>query len=86
MSIELAGTDSTDADSLATTIAEHEPRYSFFRYSFGDSSQEPSPIVFIYTCPSGSKIKERMAYASSRAFAIGIASQEAGIEVAKKVF
>jgi hypothetical protein len=41
--------------------------------------------VFIYTCPSGSKIKERMVYASTKQGFVASAEKEFGIEVAKRV-
>jgi twinfilin-like protein len=44
-----------------------------------------SPILFIYTCPSGSKIKERMLYAASSRSAIQVAEAEAGLKVEKKI-
>jgi twinfilin-like protein len=83
--IELAGTSSSEADGLAGAISDSEPRYSFFRFSHDFEGQSQSPVVFIYTCPSGSKIKERMLYASSRSGMVSAASGEAGLTVAKKV-
>lgn len=84
--IELAGSTDTDADGLATAISSTEPRYSFFRYAHrGESGSEQSPIVFIYTCPSGSKIKERMVYASTKQSFLTAMTSEMGIEIAKKV-
>ena len=80
--IELAGTSSTDAAGLANEISEQEPRYSFFRYSDGG---EESPIIFIYTCPSGSKIKERMLYATSKLIFVKAVEDEAGLNVVKRV-
>lgn len=47
--------------------------------------REQSPIVFIYTCPPGSKVKERMVYACFKKEVMDAASQEGGFEVAKKV-
>lgn len=83
--IELAGTSLTEADALAITISDSEPRYSFFRYSHDFEGQDQQPVVFIYTCPSGSKIKERMLYASSRSGMIAAASSDGGLTIAKKV-
>ncbi|MCJ1385730.1 Twinfilin-1 [Xylographa soralifera] len=83
--IELAGTSKTDPEDLSSHISDSDPRYSFFRYSHEHEGPEQSPIVFIYTCPSGSKIKERMIYASSRAGVIAAAGKEAGVEIAKKL-
>ena len=42
-------------------------------------------VVFIYTCPSGSKIKERMVYASTKQGFLASMSSDMGIEIAKKV-
>ena len=83
--IEVADTSSTEAEGLASSISGTDPRYSFFRYSHDFDGQEQTPIIFIYTCPPGSKIKERMLYASSRAGVIAAAGGDAGLEVTKKV-
>lgn len=84
--IELVGSTDTDADGLAMAISSTEPRYSFFRYSHqGESGTEQSPVVFIYTCPSGSKIKERMVYASTKQSFLAAMTSEIGIQIAKKV-
>lgn len=63
-------------------IAGDAPRYSFYRHATPDGQQ---PIVFIYTCPPASKVKERMVYAASRGFAVYLAEKEAGIPIAKRV-
>lgn len=83
--IELAETGSTDAEGLSSAISATEPRYTFFRYNHALEGSEQSPVVFIYTCPSGSKIKERMVYASTKAGFLAAASSTLGIEIAKKV-
>ncbi|KAI9659418.1 MAG: Twinfilin-1 [Bathelium mastoideum] len=83
--VQLVSTSSVMPDTLAQAISATEPRYSFYRYSEPiPESESANPIVFIYTCPSESKIKERMLYASSRSSVIALASSEAGIEVAKR--
>ena len=81
-----------DIKDLATTISDTEPRYSFFRYRHDvHDGQQPTttttthPIIFIYTCPSGSKVKERMIYASFKGMVLETASVEAGLEIAKRV-
>ena len=85
--IELVGSSDTDADGLAAAISSTEPRYSFFRYSHQveGSEQSPSPIVFIYTCPPASKIKERMVYASTKQSFLAAMSSDLGLDIAKKV-
>ncbi|KAI9691566.1 MAG: Twinfilin-1 [Bathelium mastoideum] len=83
--VQLVSTSSATPDTLTQAISATEPRYSFYRYSEPiPESESANPIVFIYTCPSESKIKERMLYASSRSSVIALASSEAGIEVAKR--
>lgn len=84
-SIELAGTSETDADGLASAISNAEPRFSFFKYTHNLDGSEQSPVVFIYTCPSGSKVKQRMVYATSKAGLVAAAGSELGLEISKKV-
>lgn len=64
------------------TISADEPRYSF--YSAPSSSGEPS-IVFIYTCPSSSKVKERMVYSTGKRTTRIVAERDAGLTVAKSL-
>lgn len=64
--------------SLSSKISDSEPRYTFYHYP-GSTS-----IIFIYTCPSTSSIRQRMLYASSRRSALQLAEME-GLEVAKRV-
>ncbi|KAF1935685.1 twinfilin-1 [Clathrospora elynae] len=66
------------------TVSEHidpkEPRYTFYRHDDAEAS-----IVFISTCPSGAKIRERMLYAASRGNVVSLAQNEGGLKVAKKL-
>lgn len=83
--IELAGTTSISPDLLAGAISGDEPRFSFYRHDHDFEGERQSPIAFIYTCPSGSKIKERMLYASSRANVVEVAGTEAGLLIEKRL-
>ncbi|KAJ9408047.1 hypothetical protein DTO045G8_4225 [Paecilomyces variotii] len=77
--IKLADSDSSVSPaSLSGRLPESSPRYTLYHYPDSDA------IIFIYTCPSGSSIKERMLYASTRRVAIDIAEAE-GLNVAKKI-
>ncbi|CAI6337372.1 unnamed protein product [Periconia digitata] len=79
--LQLAGTSSVSAlSSLASAIDAKEPRFSFYRHTDPEAS-----VVFISTCPSGAKIKERMLYAASRGNVIALAQKEAGLKVAKRI-
>ncbi|KAJ5690681.1 hypothetical protein N7462_005073 [Penicillium macrosclerotiorum] len=67
-----------DAGSVATHISSSSPRYSFYHYPGTDV------VVFVYTCPTGSSIRERMLHASSRRNAISVAEGE-GLKILKKI-
>ncbi|TKX27338.1 cofilin/tropomyosin-type actin-binding protein [Elsinoe australis] len=71
------------AASLKDSISHDEPRYSFFTYTPPGESE--AKIIFLYTCPSGSKIKERMVYASSRISVVKMAENELGLTIAKRL-
>jgi len=84
--IELAATSSTTPASLSSTISSTEPRYSLYKYTHESDDGTPvSSIIFIYTCPTGSKIKERMLYASSSRALANLVEAEAGLKVDKKL-
>jgi len=84
--VDFVSSTTASASDLSTVISSTEPRYSFFKYTYTSSDGSSlSPIVFIYTCPSASKVKERMVYASSRNFTVRIAETEAGLKIAKRL-
>ncbi|QKX58268.1 uncharacterized protein TRUGW13939_05389 [Talaromyces rugulosus] len=77
--VKLASADSSVAPSaVASKLSDSSPRYSFYHYPGSDV------VVFIYTCPSSSSIKEKMLYASTRRMAIRLGELE-GIKVDKKI-
>ncbi|KAI9859449.1 MAG: Twinfilin-1 [Vezdaea acicularis] len=83
--IEYLGKSTIAPEGFADAVSDKEPRYSFFRYQYKVEGKEEVPIVFIYTCPTESKVKERMIYATSRLGITRIVEREAGLEVAKKI-
>ncbi|KAG2173599.1 hypothetical protein INT43_005017, partial [Umbelopsis isabellina] len=82
-SIELDKTETITADELAKTVPADSPRFTFYAYA-GHGSDEAA-FVFIYTCPSSSKLREKMLYSSSRNGVVATAEKEADIKVAKKL-
>ncbi|KAF2652162.1 twinfilin-1 [Lophiostoma macrostomum CBS 122681] len=78
--LQLVSTTSTTPSALSSAIDTAEPRFSFYRHDDAEHS-----IVFISTCPSGARIKERMLYAASRANVISLAQSEGGLKVAKRI-
>ncbi|KFY17748.1 hypothetical protein V492_00416 [Pseudogymnoascus sp. VKM F-4246] len=84
--IELASTSTATLPELSTVISSSEPRFSFFRHSHDVPGGSPTTsIIFIYTCPGASKIKERMLYASSRQGVIAVAEKGAALKIVKKI-
>lgn len=69
------------AGELASHISSTEPRYSIYKYAYGAESA----TIFIYTCPTAAKVKDRMVYASSRRSAEVLAEQGAGLKLDKKI-
>ncbi|KAG9246949.1 hypothetical protein BJ878DRAFT_494918 [Calycina marina] len=84
-SIDLASSTHTDISQLSSTISPTEPRYTFYRYTHDYNGASSSPVLFIYTCPSDSKIKERMLYAASSRSAVAVAESKAGLKIDKKI-
>jgi twinfilin-like protein len=70
---------------LAGHFSAEEPRYGFYKHSYSAVEEAQSAVIFIYTCPSPTKVRDRMIYASSRRSAEMIAERDVGIEIAKKV-
>lgn len=75
--------DGVQPADVAGHISSTEPRYTF--YSHPSGTQAEPKILFIYTCPSGSKIKERMIYSTSKSWTRIVAERDAGIAVTKSL-
>lgn len=78
-----SSTHGVDPTNVASSISTTEPRYSF--YSHPSASSASPAILFIYTCPSGSKIRERMVYSTGKSWTRTVAERDAGIEIAKSL-
>ncbi|CAO3645336.1 unnamed protein product [Mucor hiemalis] len=78
--IDLDSTADVPIGDLKNTISKNAPRFTFYIYQSGVNES----LVFIYTCPSGSKIRERMLYSSSKANVINAAESEVSLKVIKK--
>lgn len=71
--------DGVAVGKVAETISKSEPRFSFY------STEQEGEIVFIYTCPTQSRIKERMVYSTSKSWTRIVAERDAGLVVKKSV-
>jgi twinfilin-like protein len=73
--------DNVSPDMVGKLISPSEPRYSFYSLPNAPMTQ----IVFIYTCPTQSKIKERMIYSTSKSWTRIVAERDAGVAIAKSL-
>jgi len=64
-------------------IPRDSPSYSFLRHP-AKAEGGAHVVVFVYTCPTGSKVKERMVYASARASVLQAAKGE-GVDVTRRL-
>ncbi|KAI7817998.1 hypothetical protein BC939DRAFT_464375 [Gamsiella multidivaricata] len=83
--IDLAGEAKIAAKDLVKNIDEDSPRFTFFAYEHTHNGTAHDSLVFMYTCPSKSKIRERMLYSSCRAGVLQAATDNAGLSVDKKL-
>ncbi|KAG0643162.1 hypothetical protein HOY80DRAFT_1007579 [Tuber brumale] len=79
--IELASASTAAIGDFTRVIPDDTPRYSFFLFNRTLSFF----LVFIYTCPPQSKIRERMIYAASRGSVVASAEADAGLQIAKRL-
>ncbi|KAG8898946.1 cofilin [Tulasnella sp. 403] len=77
--------DGADYEKFILSLPEDEPRWAVydFEYSLGDEGKR-NKLVFIAWSPDGSKIKQKMTYASSkdelRRSLVGIATEIQGTD------
>lgn len=78
--------DSVPFEQVGGLISTTEPRFSFYSHPHQTADRGEGPtILFIYTCPTGSKIKERMIYSTSKSWTRIVAERDAGITISKSL-
>ncbi len=80
-----SSTDNVAPEAVAGTIESKEPRYSFYSHPSATSEDCQPSVVFIYTCPTSSKIKERMIYSTGKSWTRTVAERDAGLTIAKSL-
>ncbi|KAF9119956.1 Twinfilin-2, partial [Mortierella sp. 14UC] len=83
--IDLVSEAKLGANEVYKNIDEESPRFTFFAYEHTHNGTAYDSLVFMYTCPSKSKIRERMLYSSCRAGVLQGAKDDAGLNVDKKL-
>ncbi|KAK1049369.1 Twinfilin-1 [Friedmanniomyces endolithicus] len=76
-----SSTDGMAPEDVSKTISTSEPRYTF--YASPSAEEAGGGIVFIYTCPTSSRIKERMIYSTGKSWTRTVAERDAGIVITK---
>ncbi|KAI8099603.1 uncharacterized protein BX664DRAFT_321707 [Halteromyces radiatus] len=82
--IELDGASTVAIKDIKNKINADAPRFTFYLFEHEHNGESKEAIVFIYTCPPTSKIREKMLYSSSKANVITGAVNQADIQVMKK--
>ncbi|SAM02438.1 hypothetical protein [Absidia glauca] len=82
--IELDDASDVNVKDLKNKINAGAPRFTFYVLEHQHQGESKEAIVFIYTCPPSSKIREKMLYSSSKANVITGATNKADITVLKK--
>ena len=80
--IVLFNSSEQDASAIAALTPDNQPRYHFFRYRHAFEDNTLEQVIFIYSCPMKSKVRERMLYSSCKAAVITV-GQELGITADK---
>jgi len=75
---------SSNVAGVANKIPSDEPCFTFFRFVHQHDGQEVAPVIFIYSCTDGAKVKARMLYSTVKSAAIEAATTY-GITVEKKL-
>lgn len=76
--------DNVQPAQVAALLSTTEPRYAFYSHPSAQGTGEPN-IIFIYTCPTASKIKSRMVYSTGKSWTRTVAERDAGIAVTKSL-
>lgn len=64
--IDLEISKDVDVNDIAGLTPADHPRYHFFRYRHAFEDNTLEQIIFLYSCPMSSKVKERMLYSSCK--------------------
>jgi twinfilin-like protein len=77
--------DNVQPSQVAALLSTTEPRYSFYSHPSISAEDGKPTILFVYTCPTASKIKERMVYSTGKSWTRTVAERDAGIKVTRSL-
>ncbi|EFC43388.1 hypothetical protein NAEGRDRAFT_58328 [Naegleria gruberi] len=89
LSNERTGNNAISVEELKENISDSEPRYIFFhfQYEHEENQGNSGKTVFIYSCPTKSKVKQRMLASASKGHVVqtatssGVLKLEASLEI-----
>eukprot|EP01096_Ripella_sp_DP13-Kostka_P018225 TRINITY_DN9786_c0_g1_i1.p1 TRINITY_DN9786_c0_g1~~TRINITY_DN9786_c0_g1_i1.p1 ORF type:complete len:343 (-),score=156.66 TRINITY_DN9786_c0_g1_i1:72-1073(-) len=82
--LELRSSSKASASDIAQHIPSDEPAFILFRYTHDYKGEQQAPIFFIYSCPDGATVRNRMLYSTVKATACEAAAH-LGVEITKKI-
>ncbi|KAL0073122.1 hypothetical protein J3Q64DRAFT_1735335 [Phycomyces blakesleeanus] len=82
--IDLDTESSVPVNKLKDQIPSNAPRFTFYAFEHEHAGETKEAIVFVYTCPPSSKIREKMLYSSSKSSVITGTDSETALKIAKK--
>ncbi|KAI9030979.1 hypothetical protein CLU79DRAFT_802471 [Phycomyces nitens] len=81
--IDLDTESSVPVNKLKDQIPSNAPRFTFYVFEHEHAGETKEAIVFVYTCPPSSKIREKMLYSSSKSSVV-TGTSETALKIAKK--
>ncbi|RUP50269.1 hypothetical protein BC936DRAFT_139792 [Jimgerdemannia flammicorona] len=82
--VELTSAEQIETANLVAAVPGDAPRFTLHQVEYEVQGEVVEALVFIYTCPSTSKIRDRTLYSSSRASVVAAVEAE-GLVIAKKL-
>jgi len=88
--VRLCESSNIRIDQIGSKIPNNEPRFHFFNYSHEHEGQHLNSLLYIYSCPDGSKgtlsapVKMRMLFSSSKANVSSLATSR-GLDINLKM-
>jgi len=81
--IDLASASKIEIAEIGGAFPDGEARFHFFAYKHEYEGQSLSSVIFVYSCPNGTPVKQRMLYSTTKSAATEAAGS-LGIEIARK--
>jgi len=81
--IDLGSSSNIEIGEIGNAFPPSEARFHFFAYKHEYEGQKLTSVIFVYSCPNGTPVKQRMLYSTTKSAATDSATG-LGIEIIKK--